>query len=189
MPAPARSATALAAARHPYRTAARTTARSRTRKGGRKGGSRKTALRRGTRKHAAIAKLVGLARCPPKAPKYVRHCFDALQARKLRLVAAEVAYCTRSHNGIIDLVAVALPGAPAGSRTTVIEVKTINAKRAAWEAELARNPAGRRAVDARRAQAQVACYKHHGPYANPDAMLLYVFQDGVLLCRSTGSTP
>jgi len=45
MPAPARSATALAAARHPYRTAARTTARSRTRKGGRKGGSRKTALR------------------------------------------------------------------------------------------------------------------------------------------------
>jgi len=101
------------------------------------------------------------------------------------MAAAEVPYCARGHNGIIDLVAVARPGAPAGTRTTVIEVKTINTTRVAWETELIRQPSGRRATDSKRAQTQVACYRRYGPYTNPDALLLYVFKDTVLLCRSS----
>lgn len=145
----------------------------------------KRALARGTRKHAAIAKLVGQTRCPPKCPKYVQRVWAALAERGLKLLAAEVAFHTPGLSGIIDLVAVPVRSTGPPGRATVIEVKTIHTTRAAWEAELAKRPHGRRAVDARRARAQVLTYARTGPYVNPDALLLYVFQDAVLLCRSS----
>jgi len=134
-------------------------------------------MARGTRQHAAIARLVGKTRVPPKTPKYARLAFEALRASGLHLKAAEVKYTCRGETGIIDLIA----QGPTG--LAIIEVKTIGHSKLSWETLVVKDPNGWFAVNKRRAEAQVRRYAERGLYPGADTYVLYVFKDTVALYK------
>jgi len=169
------SVTQTVAKKHPHQRRARAPRKASAGKRGYKKSALARAMARGTRKHAAIARLVGKTMVPPKTPKYARLAFEVLKGAGLRLKAAEVKYTCRGETGIIDLIA----EGPSG--LAIVEVKTIGRKRLAWETLVVKEPQGWFAVNKRRAEAQVRRYGERGLYPGAATYVLYVFTDTVAL--------
>jgi DNA-binding sugar fermentation-stimulating protein len=93
----------------------------------------------------------------------------------MTVLASEVKYTSLGETGIIDLVV----RGPRG--TCVVEVKTIGLKKAAWEAQMQRDPQGWYSTNKNRATAQARRYAQRGPYVHSKPYVLYVFPDCVTL--------